>query len=335
MYYNKNSGSAGWNVCAVGKEMTFVLRFILVIIILPLFLMSAAAETPAAEPTPLPRAEVGTLTAGTLEASSLLDSALSLLDEDNFFLFRYNEITGSDIHAVFPLGVPYLWGGAYSQTMFSRAPDWYPTRICYSSSEFFEEGRVYLGGFDCIGYIRWIWLDNHLGKIPSLNELLDDKTRLLRQSLYSSSEQMVNPAPDWETLGKTLTPGALFVNRKEGGGRHIMMYIGTPRMWGFTPESVLGSCLDDLLMIHCGLSPVYGTRMQQYIDAHPDQYGVCHTTDGGVAVSLLGPEKSAAPFHAHVQQTDYDFFILNGTVMTLYSTDAVIRSCWYPAIRFD
>ena len=293
---------------------------------------SAGAESP----TPLPPAEIGLLEAGSLEASPLLCSALSLLEEDNFFIARYNDITGSAVRAVFPLGVPYLWGGGYSRSMFSRAPSWYPTRVCYSDSDFFEEGHVYLGGFDCIGFIRWIWLDNHLGEIPSLNTLLDDPSRLLRQSLYSSSESVNRPAPEnWAELARTITPGTLFVNRKEGGGRHIMMYIGTPRMWGFTENSVLASCLDDLLMIHCGLNPCYGSRMQQYIDAHPEQYGTCHTTDGGVAVSLLGPSGSAAPFHAHVQQTDYDFFVLGSTVLTVYPTSSVIRSAWYPPARFD
>ena len=74
--------------------------------------LCAAEETPAPSPTPLPPAETGELGPGTLEASPLLDSALSLLEEGNFFTARYNEITGSDVQAVFPLGVPYLWGGA-------------------------------------------------------------------------------------------------------------------------------------------------------------------------------------------------------------------------------
>ena len=310
-------------------------RLLCLFLLLLFPLVCAAEETPVPSSTPLPPAETGELGSGTLQASPLLDSALSLLEEGNFFVSRYNEITGSSVQAVFPLGVPYLWGGAYGQSMFSRAPLWYPTRVCYSSSEFFLKDHVYLGGFDCIGYIRWIWLDNHLGQVPSLNALLDDPDRQQKQSLYSSSEGLNRFAPDWITLGKTLAPGSLFVNRKEGGGRHIMMYIGTPRMWGFTENSVLGPWLDDLLMIHCGLNPVYGERMQQYIDAHPEKYSVCHTTDGGVAVSLLGPAKEEAPFHSHVQLTDYAFFNLDGTVMTVYSTDQVIRSAWYPAIRFD
>lgn len=313
------------------------LRTVVLFVFLLLLLSSAclAEETPRPVPTPLPPADIGELGPGTLQASPLLASALSLLEEDNFFLSRYNEITGSDVQAVFPLGVPYLWGGAYGQSMFSRAPLWYPTRVCYSSSAFFLKDHVYLGGFDCIGYIRWIWLDNHLGLVPSLNTLLDDPGRLQKQSLYSSAGDWSPRAPSRADLSRTLTPGALFVNRKEDGGRHIMMYIGTPRMWGFTERSVLGPWLDDLLMVHCGLNPVYGERMQQFIDAHPEKYSVCHTTDGGVAVSLLGPAKEEAPFHSHVQLTDYAFFNLNGTVITVYSTDQVIKSAWYPAVRFD
>ena len=300
-----------------------------------LFVCLSGAACGESLPSP-PPAEVGRLDAGSLHASSLLASALSLLEEGNFFIDRYNAITGSEVSAVFPLGMPYLWGGGYSHSTFSRAPAWYPTRVCSSSSDFFEAGRVYLGGFDCIGYVRWIWLDNQLGDVPSLNTLLDDTLRLRRQSLYSSVESISRPVPeDRATLLRMLCPGALFVNRKEGGGRHIMMYIGTPRMWGFTEESALGACLDDLLMIHCGMNPVYGERMQRYIDAYPEEYGICHTTDGGVAVSLLGPSGEAAPFHAHVQQTDYDYFVLDGTVVTVYPTGSIIRSAWYLPGRFD
>ena len=86
-----------------------------------LFVCLSGAACGESLPSP-PPAEVGRLDAGSLHASSLLASALSLLEEGNFFIDRYNAITGSEVSAVFPLGMPYLWGGGYSHSTFSRAP---------------------------------------------------------------------------------------------------------------------------------------------------------------------------------------------------------------------
>ena len=44
---------------------------------------------------------------GSMNASPVLDAALSLLEEGNPFLIRYNIITGSAVQARMPYGVPY------------------------------------------------------------------------------------------------------------------------------------------------------------------------------------------------------------------------------------
>ena len=45
------------------------------------------------------------------ERSRALELALSMLEEGNPFLVRYNAENGTDIAARFPLGCPYFWGG--------------------------------------------------------------------------------------------------------------------------------------------------------------------------------------------------------------------------------
>ena len=84
-------------------------------------------------------------------------------------------------------------------------------------------------------------------------------------------------------------------------------------------------------MIHCGLSPFYGERFQQLIDRYPEKYGMCTTTDGGVAVSILGPAPADAPEHGHVQNTDYDWFTMNdgGYQLTVINMTDVKYYCWY------
>ena len=84
-------------------------------------------------------------------------------------------------------------------------------------------------------------------------------------------------------------------------------------------------------MIHCCLSPFYGERFQKLIDAYPEKYGKCTTTDGGVAVSILGVPAEEAPEHGHVQNTDYSWFTMNdgGYQLTAVSLDDVKYYCWY------
>ena len=84
-------------------------------------------------------------------------------------------------------------------------------------------------------------------------------------------------------------------------------------------------------MIHCGLSPVYGERIQQYMDARPEIYQGCNTTDGGVQVSILGVRSEDAPIHRHVQNTDYAYFLLDDgrTVLTVWDAFDVSSYCWF------
>ena len=51
----------------------------------------------------------------------VLDAALSMLEEGNPFLVHYNEDTGAEIEARFPLGCPYFWGGRRAARILETA----------------------------------------------------------------------------------------------------------------------------------------------------------------------------------------------------------------------
>ena len=125
----------------------------------------------------------------------------------------------------------------------------------------------------------------------------------------------------------------LIIKHETAKYRHIMMYIGTLRDFGYTAEEepALEAYLDYPLVIHCGLSPFYGERFQKLIDENPEKYGKATTTDGGVAVSIVGPKAEDAPEHGHVQNTDYAWFRMNdgGYQLTVIDMSDVRRYCWY------
>ena len=52
----------------------------------------------------------------------LLDSAFKLLEKDNIFQRRYNELTGAQVTSLFDTGMPYLYGGAPDKRLMSRYP---------------------------------------------------------------------------------------------------------------------------------------------------------------------------------------------------------------------
>ena len=267
-----------------------------------------------------------------LSQDPILDCALSMLEKGNIFIQRYNELTGAQIQAVFDGGLPYFFGGRASAYLFSKAPR-YRMMKCQVSSSFFRKDEVYLYGLDCSGFTQYVYKTCGLPAHDTLENMLlkwdyqHDGNHLYDQ--HPGSEM-----PPFPELKDHLRVGDLFVCRHEGARyRHIMLYIGTLRDFGFTPNEApeLLEYLDYPLVIHCGLSPVYGQRMQQYIDDHPELYRGCHTTDGGVQVSILGVPPEEAPIHEHVQNTDYAYYLLNSgqCVLTVYDVFTLSSYCWF------
>ena len=241
------------------------------------------------------------------EPSDLLEAAFELLEEGNPFVARYEQLTGREVTPLFPYGVPYFFGGltgAKGNGWFYLAYPDYFVKQCGSGSGYFKAGKLYFYGLDCVGFTRHVY--------------------------KACGKQM----PAWDQLKDTLQIGDLLVVKHEASQyRHVMMYMGTLREFGYTAEEepALAAWLDYPLVIHCGLSPFYGERFQKLIDAYPEKYGKCTTTDGGVAVSILGVPAEEAPEHGHVQNTDYSWFTMNdgGYQLTAVSLDDVKYYCWY------
>lgn len=273
---------------------------------------------------------------GRAEAQTpdLTAAAFELLEEGNPFVKRYEKMTGKTITPLFPCGVPYYFGGLSGSKgngwFYLAYPDYF-IKTCGHGSQYFRVGKRYFYGLDCVGFTRHVYKACGLPSHPSLEEIMT-KWDLRTHRVYDSRKG--NEAPPWDQLKDTLQAGDLFVVRHDlTRSRHVMMYIGTLRSFGYTAEEepALAPWLDWPLVIHCGLSPFYGERFQKLIDENPDKYGGATTTDGGVAVSLLGPEPGDAPEHGHVQNTDYAWFTMNdgGYQLTVIDLTDVKYYAWY------
>ncbi len=265
-----------------------------------------------------------------VQKSPFLDAALSALEKDNLFLLRYNELTGSHIDALFELGIPYLFGGTEEGGVFNKYPNYWK-RLCWQDSEFFREGQVYVNGFDCVGFTRWVYHQCHLPAHPPLGDMILNYSDFKNNHIFTHREGQ--QMPPFEQMKDTLQVGDLFAMKHPYSTyRHIMMYIGTLRDFGFTPEETpeLAPYLDYPLVAHCGTHPQYGERFQRFIDTHPEDFGNCLTTDGGVQVSILGVPLESAPYHIHVQNTDFAYFILSdGSWMTALDVFNLSSYCWF------
>ena len=267
-----------------------------------------------------------------LTRSPLLDAAFQMLEKDNIFQRRYNELTGADVTSLFETGLPYFFGGRPTKLLMSRYPE-FAKRDCWENTDYYQAKKVYVYGLDCMGLMTWIWKECKLAKLPSMGSILNDRNQR-RYDLYCGGWNWKfeeKPLPDPATLYQSLQLGDLLVIRNKY--RHVMMYIGTLRDYGFTAEEVpdLADFLDYPLVIHCTSHPRYGQVIQNYIDSHQDHCWNCLTTDGGVAVSILYVPLEAAPYHEHVQVTDFDYFLIdNGSYqLTIHPTDNPRAFCWH------
>ena len=266
--------------------------------------------------------------------SDLTEAAFELLEAGNPFARRYEELTGRTIEPLFPDGVPYFFGGlsgAKGSGWFYLSYPYYHVHVCESGSTYFHRGQSYFYGLDCSGFVRHVYRACGKTDLPTLQDILIQWSCRARQ-VYSYREE--EKTPPWDQLKNTLEVGDLLVvKHEESGYRHVMMYIGTLRDFGYTEkeEPALAPWMDYPLVIHCGNNPSYGERFQKLIDENPERYGMCTTTDGGVAVSLIGLQPSDAPEHGHVQLTDYDWFTMNdgGYLLTVVNLNDVKYYAWY------
>ncbi len=279
-----------------------------------------------------------TASAGTVRAewapSELTEAAFELLEEGNPFVKRYEELSGKKIETVFPQGVPYFFGGQSGAKgngwLYLSYPD-YTVHLCTKGSGYYREGKLYLYGLDCGGFTRYVYRACGKAEHPALSDMLF-KYDLLPHHLYDFRKG--SQAPAYDQLKDTLQAGDLLVVRHDRTRRrHIMMYIGTLRDFGYTAEEEpsLEAWLDCPLVVHCGQNPFSGERFRKLIDGNPDKYGKCTTTDGGTAVAILGPKAEDAPEHGSAQGTEYAWFTMNdgGYPLTVVDMSDVTYSCWY------
>ncbi len=262
-----------------------------------------------------------------VERSPFLDAAFSCLEKDNIFQRRYNEITGASVESIMELGIPYYFGGRDMERITSKAPE-YSTYKCWETTKYYRKDKYYIDGFDCSGFTQWIYAQAGMPAHDTLsNMILHHRYQNEGYHLYNHRKGF--EMPPYDQLKDTLRVGDLLVAKD--GARHIMMYIGTLNDYRFTAEEVpeLAEYLDYPLVIHCGPSPVYGARFQEYIDRVG--FSNVFTTNGGVEVSILGIPMKDAPIQEHVQITDFSYFLIDdGTYpLTIWDLPNCTSFCWF------
>lgn len=264
-----------------------------------------------------------------VERSPYLDAAFSCLEKDNIFQRRYNEITGANVESVLELGIPYYFGGNDMERITSRAPE-YSRYKCWETTKFYRKDKLYVDGFDCSGFTQWVYAQVGMPRHDSLSNMIL-KWEYERNGSHLYNHRPGHEMPPYDQLKDTLQVGDLLVGKQSA--RHIMMYIGTLADYNFTSEEVpeLAEYLDYPLVIHCGTSPVYGARFQEYIDNGGEYFEKVNTTNGGVQVSIIGVPLDKAPVQEHVQITDYSYFLLdNGNCpLTIWDLPSCTSFCWF------
>lgn len=295
-----------------------------------LFLLPAAAgaedfRMPA--PAVLTEAETASVLAnGSVERSQWLDAAFTLLEEGNPFTARYNLLTGADVRARMRFGIPYLYGGQAANHVFAKEPDYIVQSAWMNSPAYYVAGLKYLYGFDCVGYVKWVWGQVTSEDWPTSDGLLADQPRHVLD--------LRDLAPDWETVAAMLRPGDILVLRHPGN--HVALYVGTLRAFGYTAEEVpaLAPYLDYPLVIHSNTNAAVARRFDWLLHNGLPKYRAATVTDGGVAVSILGAPTSAAPGHVNEQNQDTWYFTLpDGTWLTVLPWEQVADYCWWHSDR--
>ena len=277
-----------------------------------------------------------------VERNVLLDNAFKMLDEGNIFIERYNRITGAEVKVILPSGVPYFFGGKDYSRILKNLPR-FGKGVCLETTTYYRTGKTYPYGLDCQGYISAVRSESGMIGLSPLNPMYQpiytDKTtgKQYKWEQYyiwwKYAQGATRPnyllPDDLSTIKDTAQVGDLMIIHARGN--HVLMYIGTLRDYGFTEAEIpaLKDYMDYPLMIHCGISPVYGERIRQIMDADPAYYKGMETTNGGVQVSIWGVPREAAEYHETVQKNDFAYFKLpNGQVMTIYDLTNVSKWRW-------
>lgn len=273
--------------------------------------------------------------ADLVKQDPLLDAAFSMLEKGNPILEKYNEITGADVQVHFEYGLPYFFGGTYDfmfkgePLLFSREPE-YARRSCWEQTKFYDKNKLYLYGLDCSGYTRWIFNEVGWPRHDKLSSMINQYGKY-EKNYHVYSHRKGKEMPPYNELAPTLQLGDLLVAKE--GARHVMMFIGTLRDYGYTAETApeLAEYLDYTLVIHSGPNPEYGARMQKYLDEHADDsyYKDVNIPNGGVCVSIIGAPVESAPHQVEDSNVLYYYFDLDGYKLTIWDLEAATSFCWF------
>ena len=242
-----------------------------------------------------------------------LDAALSMLEEGNPFLEKYNAVTGADISARYVNGCPYLFGGTSIKEIGTVTRAW-------DSSVYYKEGEWYPAGLDCVGFTRWVFAESGRKAHPAISSLLRKSGEN-----YMIDTGVLKP----DRLFEVLEPGDLLAVRHASGGYHIMMYAGTLRLFGFTAEEV-GKALEDKLdlplLIHCSSNRDYSSRYLLWVRENARR---ANTTDGGVMISIFGCNPSDCDGEMYnLDQSVLPYYDLQGYHLTVCSLEEGDASRW-------
>ena len=251
-----------------------------------------------------------------ISKDTLLHTAFSLLEEGNPFQQRYNQIAGDEVQSRLPLGVPYLWGGRTASHLFAKEPDYVVLPLWTNSRVYYRAGRNYLYGFDCVGFVRWLWEESFQVVLPTLDEML------------GMPERQIMPGTDPTSFADRLQIGDLLI--MDHPGRHVSVYIGTLRMYGYTEEVFSeDGILDWPLVIHCSVNAQIAGRFQELIENGLPKYRSATVTDGGVCVSIIVPQREKAPSSVLSQEQLTSYYTLpDGTWLTVLPWNEIVRHAW-------
>ena len=250
------------------------------------------------------------------DRSRFLDAALSMLEEGNPFLVRYNSENRADIQARFPLGCPYFWGGRrVSRILQPASPE--------QNSDYYRKDRTYLYGLDCAGLTQWVMTQVSLTKHDSISNLLN-RTKYKEYLNYQASKHT------GKKRARYLKPGDLGALQHADGSFHILMYIGTLVDFGYTKKTVpeeLVPYLNYPLVIHCTESSDYYERYRLWLE-ETRQAGITPPC-GGVIVSLLDVPPDAAPASTpDVEGLGRPCFLLEGYHLETLDLSGEKRERW-------